>query len=517
MSEAVPAPPAPPKDATGEWQRMHPLSPLLRGGVVLLAVIGYAISQLGDRVLGSWGLGWVTGGDPDEPGDPTAAALVDHPLVAVGLVVLLLVVVGVANAVAWRFTRFRVAPHQVELRQGVLFRQHRQVPFERVQAVELSRPVLARLLGLAQVVVQSAGGSDSQLTLSFLTLARAEQLRDELLDRAGQGDEGAADTAPHHEGDPREGRPVLAVPNGRLFVATILHGSTIVLGLVAVVALLGTGLQRFGAVTLVSLPALVPVTFAVGMNRVKELLVHGNFRVADTGTGVRVQEGLTDLRTTTIPLHRVQAVEVLQPMWWRWFGWWRILVNVAGTPTGGEGEGRGETVLLPVGTFDEALAVLHVVAPQVDAAAWAAAAHGDGPEAGWNPVSTRTRRLDPLTWRRNAWRLDPAAVVLRSGRFSRSAVAVPHARIQSVTLRQGWLDVRLRVASVQVVPAPGPVRPVLDHLELADAETFLAQVAARAREARRPRRVGTPSLADDPARLVNLTHQSQGHHEYERQ
>lgn len=512
MSEPVaPAPGA----QVGEWQRMHPLSPLLRGGVVLLAILGYALSQLADRVLDGWGLGWVTGGDPEEPGDPTAAAIVGHPLVAVGLAVLLVAVVAAVNVVAWRFTRFRVAPHQVELRQGVLFRQHRQVPFERVQAVELSRPLLARLLGLAQVVVQSAGGSDSQLTLSFLPLARAEQLRDELLARAGRGDE----AGPGHDVDeaPVQARgAVLAVPNGRLFVATILHGSTIFLGVLAVAALLGAGLERFGAVTLVSLPAMLPVVFGIGMNRVKELLVHGNFRVADTGGGVRIQEGLTDLRATTIPLHRVQAFEVLQPLWWRPLGWWRIRVNVAGSPSGGDDEARGETVLLPVGTFEEALAVLDVVAPQVTRQAWFDATHGEGGEPGWGAASPRARRLDPLSWRRNAWRLEPAVVLLRTGRLSRSAVAVPLARIQSMTLRQGWLDLRLRLAAVHVIPAPGPVSPVLEHLDVADAEAFLATVGARAREARRHRRVVTTSLADEPPRLVNWSQQPQGPAENER-
>ena len=538
MSEPVtpPVAPPPPPDADGGWQRMHPLSPLLRGGVVLLAVLGYAATQLWQQLLDSFGLGWLSGEEAPEPGDPTAQALVSHPLVAVGLVLLLFAVVGAVNWVAWRFTRFRVAPHQVELRSGAVFRQHRQVPFERVQAVELSRPVLARLLGLAQVVVQSAGGSDSHLTLSFLPLARAEQLRDELLDLAGRSDEvehlmprrdgveaGAEEgagagplAAPRPTRPDREGVPVLSVPNGRLFVATILHGSTIFLGVALVVALLGSGLARFGAVTLVSLPALLPVAFGVGANRVKELLAHGNFRVADTGTGVRVQEGLTDLRTTTIPLHRVQALELVQPLWWRWFGWWRIRVNVAGQRSGGEGEGPQETVLLPVGTFEEAVRVLDVVAPQVTPEGWTSGAHGDDHEPGWRPVSTRTRRLDPLSWKRNAWRLEPAVVLLRSGRLTRRAVAVPHARIQSISVRQGWLERRLGVATVHVVPAPGPVRPELEHLDVADAEAFLAEVGARAGEARRPRRVVGRSLADDPAPLVNLTHQPQGHHDSER-
>ena len=525
-----PVPPPGPQDTDG-WQRLHPLSPLLRGGIVLLAVLGYAASQLTDRLLSSFGWGSVVpgmdggipGGGPED--DPTEA-LVAHPLVALLLVVAAIGVVAGANWLAWRFSRFRVGPHQVELRQGILFRQHRQVPFERVQAVELSRPILARLIGLAQVVVQSAGGSDSHLRLAFLSLARAEQVRDELLVLAGRSDEvthpGGIDadglaTAPTTTAAAAaaSGVPVLAVPNGRLFVATILHGSTIVLGTVILVALGGTGLGAVGPLALVGVPALLPIAVGVAAGRVKELLTHGNFRLGDTGTGVRVQEGLTDLRTTTIPLHRIQALELMQPLWWRPWGWWRIRVNVAGAH-GGDGDESRETTLLPVGTLEDSRRVLAVVAPRLPHAIWDHAALGDGPEPGWRPVSSRTRVLDPLSWRRNAWTVEPSAVLLRSGRLTRRVVAVPHARVQSLTLRQGWLERLLRVATVQVVPAPGPVAPVLDHLEVEDAEAFLAEVAQRARVARRAARSERPSLAPDPPGLVDWTRHLQGSPDDER-
>ena len=86
MTDPVPEP-------SGEWQRLHPLSPLLRGGVVLLAILGYAASQLFDTFLNSLGFGDVfvgTDGSPvDEPGgggDPFEQA-VDHPFIALaGLV-----------------------------------------------------------------------------------------------------------------------------------------------------------------------------------------------------------------------------------------------------------------------------------------------------------------------------------------------------------------------------------------------------------------------------------------------
>ncbi len=525
---------AQPPDGSGEWRRLHPLSPLLRGGVVLIAILGYVASQLYGRVLESIGLEVLApeGDLAGEDGPPGSEGLVEeataHPLLALILVAVFLGAIALVNWVAWRFSRFRVDAGQVELRQGVLFRQHRQVPLERVQAVEVSRPLTARLLGLARVVVQSAGGSDSTLTLSFLDLGRAEALREHLLELAGRSDEvslgppSAAGSAPDagtsHAGPtgPTSAHPLLEVPNGRLFVATILHGSTIALGLVLLVGAMGAGVRSMGPLALAGIPAMVPIAIGVAFSRVKELLVHGNFRLADTGTGVRVQEGLTDLRTTTIPIHRIQAIELVQPLWWRRFGWWRLRVNVAGSGGSGDGEDARDTTLLPVGTLDEARLLLSLLAPAVPAAAWEAAVLGDAQDPGWRGVSRRARVLDPLSWRRNAWADAAGAVLLRSGRWTRRAVAVPHARIQSLSVRQGWLEAGLALATVQVVTAPGPVRPVLAHLDARAAERFLDEVSERARHARRRAEPVPSSLAPDPPGLVDWVRHPPGSPETER-
>ena len=516
MTEPVPEP-------SGEWQRLHPLSPLLRGGVVMLAILGFAASRLFDNFLSSFGFGDVVVGvdGPDEPGgrgDPFEQA-VAHPLLALVALALFLGVIALVNWVSWRFSRFRVGGGQVELRQGVLFRQHRQVRLERVQAVELSRPLLARALGLARVVVQSAGGSDSTLTLSFLDLARAEALREHLLDLAGRNDEAstastnASDAAPHPA---LPLRPVLEVPNGRLFVATILHGSTIALGAFVAFGLIGAGVRSVGPFALAGIPALLPVAIGIAWSRFKELLTHGNFHLADAGTGVRVQEGLTDLRTTTIPIHRIQALELVQPLWWRPVGWWRIRVNVAGSGGQGDNEGHRETTLLPVGTLADATQVLTLLAPGVPAAAWDSAVLGEGGEPAWRGRTAAARWLDPLSWRRQGWSDGTTAVLLRSGRLTRRAVAVPHARIQSLTLSQGWLEGRLGLATAHVVPAPGPVSPVVAHLDVAEAETFLAEVSERARWARRRSEPSTVPLARDPSGLVDWTRHPPGSSEPER-
>lgn len=517
-----PPPPSPAARAGGdialhEWQHLHPLSPVLRGGIVGVAVLGYAGSQLVDDVFAGLGGGRDGadggGGRSDEGFRDGLGYLFDHSLVTVAVVLVALGLVGLVGWLSWSFSKFRVAGGQIEFRKGWLFREHRQVPLERVQAIEISRPLLAQVTGLSQVIVQSAGGGDSHLKLAFLGAARAEEVRRELLALAGRRDE-AARVQAGPDGAPLavppdgtdEGREVLRVPNSRLFVATILHGGTILLGaiglLVGAVALAAWGSSvevLTGA--LIALPALGPLVFGLAVNRVGELLKHGNFRLSDTGTAARVQHGLTDKRTTTIPLHRIQAVGMVQPMWWRPFDWWRVRVNVAGIADGATGNGDNETTVLPVGTLDQALAVLTLLDPDLSEADLRRAALGDGVEGGWTLVSERARPLDPLSWHRSGFAVSEHSLMLRTGRWWRRVSVMPHARVQSLRLTQGPLDSRLGLVTVALVSTPGPVDLNIQHLDAQTGATLLRNEASRARLARAISRTACTGR-DLPSQLV---------------
>lgn len=491
----------PPTSSLGDWQHLHPLSPIVRGGLVGLGIVGYAASQLVDDVFRSAGEG--DSGD-DGPGVSDGLGyLFDHSLVAAAVIVGLLALVGFFGWLSWRFAKFRVADGQIEYRKGWLFREHRQVPLARVQAIEISRPLLAQLTGLSQVVVQSAGGGDSHLKLAFLGAGRADEVRHELLDLAGRSDETRLDAEDRPASDDPdgsqpatpaasrdEGREVLRVPNSRLFVATILHGGTIFLGAMAFVAG-GAAIAAYGtsfsALTgaVVALPALGPIAFGVAVNRVQELLKHGNFRLSETGRSVRVQHGLTDKRTTSVPLHRIQAVEMVQPLWWRRFGWWRVRVNVAGVGSEGATGEADETTMLPVGTFDQALRVLTLLDPALSEDDLRQAALGDGTSGGWTLVSERARVFDWLSWRRAGFAVTPHSLLVRTGRLSRRVASMPHARVQSLTLEQGPWERRRRLAGVTLVSTPGPVTVAARHLDVDVATALLHDEAARAREARR--------------------------------
>ena len=105
---------------------------------------------------------------------------------------ILLVLIGLFY-LSWRFHTFRITGDDVEVRSGVMFRTHRRAPLDRVQGVNLTRPMFARLVGMAKLEVVGAG-LDSNVKLEYLSTANAEAVRADIL-RLASGARGVADAA----------------------------------------------------------------------------------------------------------------------------------------------------------------------------------------------------------------------------------------------------------------------------------------------------------------------------------
>ena len=91
----------------------------------------------------------------------------------------------------------------------------------------------------------------------------------------------------------------------------------------------------------------------------------------------------------------------------------------------------------------------------------------------------------PLGWRRNGFTATDTALLIRSGRWWRHLVVVPHQRTQSMALEQGPLARRFRVADLVLHTTAGPVSPRLIQAGLDEGRALLDAQAARARAARK--------------------------------
>ena len=446
------------------WNRVHPVTPAVKGWKVLAVLLAIAVQQVGTNIGEAQDLVGTVGWGP------------------VAAVVAAATVVGfVYAAIAWRMTRYAVDSEAVYLHTGVLFRQQRTARLDRVQAIDVVQPLLARLFGLAELKIEVAGGADSAVRLAFLREDQAQQLRNELLARAagvefGTEEQPEAPVAPERE--------VLAVSAGRL-IGSLVRSVAIVFLLLGMIAAIVVAVisREIGAAF-----GLLPLVLAAGGYLWGRFAGEFNFRAAQSPDGIRLRHGLLESRSQTVPPGRVQAVRISQAWLWRRKDWWRVQINVAGY--GQVEEQQTENVLLPVGDRDEALLALWLVLPELGAAdprpvLDAALAGGGG--AGEDPFTTSPRAarwLDPWSWSRNGYLVTERALLVRSGRFVRQLVVVPHERTQSVALSQGPLQRRLGVATVLLHSTPGPVAPQVVHLEESVAGSLLVEQAARARTAR---------------------------------
>lgn len=115
------------------------------------------------------------------------AQVLDWRAGAVTALLLPLVLLGVL-VFGWRHgrrrylaTRYRIDGEGIELQRGVWWRSETRVPHARVQHTDLERGPLDRRLGLASLVVHTAGTETAALRISGLDEARARELRDALL------------------------------------------------------------------------------------------------------------------------------------------------------------------------------------------------------------------------------------------------------------------------------------------------------------------------------------------------
>ncbi|MGY4643910.1 PH domain-containing protein [Cellulomonas sp. URHB0016] len=477
VDESVPA---------GAWRRMHPVTPALKGWKIfvgVLLVVGYQVTdnlqQASDLLEGR---GW---------------------LIVVGVLALVAVVGFGYSAAAWRMTRFAVTDDAVHLRTGILFRQQRQARLDRLQAVDVVQPLLARLVGLSELKLEVAGGTGSAVSLAFLREGDADALRAELLALAAGLRRPAAAPAPgaatpdaSSDLQPGAGpavappvafeaapeHQVYEVPMVRLVLSTIQSSATVALVVAVTVAVVTAVISRqVGAAFFV-----IPMLFGIGGFLWSRINQGASFRAATSPDGIRLRHGFTESRAQTVPPGRVQAIRISQGLWWRWSGWWRVEINVAGYGVGKQQ--LQDTVLHPVATQDEVMTAVWLVLPDLGVGdvrpVYDAALTGTGDDGGFTSAPRAARWVDPVGWRRHGVLVTQRALITRSGRLRRQVDIVPHERTQSLGLQEGPLQRRLGLASFVVHSTPGPVRPAVAHLAAATAAALLDEQAERARTAR---------------------------------
>ncbi len=455
-----------------------------------------------------------------------------------------LFVVHLGYAVARYLTlEYTLTDEELRIREGLLQRQERRIPLDRIQDLGCESTLLRRALGLTVVLVETASGRGVEARLDALGRADADHLREVLLAArraavrpavAATPGEPAASGPP---GAPGAAPPPPAVAEVEWLVHRSTPGELLLRGLtdLRLSAFVVTGFallqfaDQFGVAVqlrgvagnfrewLVGFPPLLLATallamlaavlaFGVATATIGNLVHFHGFELRLRGDVLQRRFGLLTTRAKTLPRARVQRVTVEQPWLRRLLGLAVVKADSAGgSRSEGEDTAGGWDVVVPIARLHAAEALLPALLPGIEretfgwqrgaarlvvrTALQGAILAAIVVPALWRAVGAWAllglgivpffALLGMLIWRSLGWSLGDGFLALRHGVVGRYGAYVPTAKVQAVVVRRGPLALLLGLADLTVYVAGGSPTRLPDLL-YADARALQAAIAARA-------------------------------------
>ncbi|MGN6690940.1 MAG: PH domain-containing protein, partial [Sphingopyxis sp.] len=401
----------------------------------------------------------------------------------------------------WLRFRFLVGADEIVIESGVLSRQHRTIPFDRIQDVGIEQGLVARALGIAKVGFETGagGGKENDANLDAIGLDAAEALRATI--RAHRSEPAAAPAADASEAAAVvEDRLLFAMGPRRLLVAGLFNFS------LAALAIVGASMQFFDNLLPFDFNIFNPVDWfdvaerygvdnwlvahrwIAGLGAVISLAFIGfasgiatmvfanwNFRLTREPRALRRTRGLTTRTDVAVPVKRVQAA-ILVTGWLRQrFGWHELRLQSLAS----DGEKEKDHQVVPFGRLAEIDPVLgevaierpepgrhwshshHIVALGGLIGAACSALGGSvavflGQPVGWIAVvaAVLIAAFALIGARFHQWIDVGDMVAIRSGFWKPRTTLLPHASVQSVDLKTDFILRPLGLATL-VFGVPG--------------------------------------------------------------
>lgn len=330
----------------------------------------------------------------------------------------------ILGTLSWWFTRYHLDELSVHRRSGIFFKKERTIRLESVQSVDISRPLVARLLGISELRFEVADGSGEALHIKYVSREKATRLRRAALQsisilRAQGGARGTgvgagyrpdaplpsgaaypvssaqpgmsqSGSVPETAAYPRpaalpvpagnfpesgspEGVVAFRLSTGRLIMSILLENLVwvvplvIVMGVSAIITAVFSGLSPL-YIPMVALPSLGAPLIGYAGALWARFDNSARFRIyrGDRGA-LTLRYGFTGTHTQNVLPERVQAVQVEQSILWKMFGWYRVTMTIAGVGVDRSNQGGlTRNVALPVGNERETMTVLRLLLPELD-------------------------------------------------------------------------------------------------------------------------------------------------------
>jgi putative membrane protein len=442
-------------------------------------------------------------------------------------ILLLLALGGAAVAAAgaylfWRRFGYGVGDREIVIESGILQRQRRVIPFDRIQDIDIEQGLLARLFGTAKVRIETGGGAKDEGTLDSVSLTEAHSLREKL--RRGHAAAGARVQADQSDSAAVAEPLLFHMDFKRVLIAGLFNFSLVYLAVIFgsfeyLEALFGVDPLKLEwieparalaqtatwGLTVLALCMILLLGIVAGVLRT--VARDYGFRLTRAGGGLRRRRGLLTLSEALIPFRRVQLSVIRSGLIARAFGWFRLEFQTLGA----DAAKAGNQVAAPFARLHEVRRVLAELSPEdlppEEDYVRVSKRHILRQSVRWlfwlvipilvaslaRPAALGLLLLVPLAigaaalqWRHHRYCLTAPHIYVRSGFLHRRLWILPYERIQALAIVQGPLQRRLKLASLAIDTAgASALRPLhIVNLPTGDARSLSARLLAAHREAR---------------------------------
>lgn len=369
---------------------------------------------------------------------------------------------------------YELSDGTLDIASGVVSRRNREIPVGRVQNVDISRNVVQRALGIAQINLETAGGSSTEASLRYVSFEEATRLQSEI----GRLKRGEVSTG---TGDPEPERELFAVTRKELVLLGVVGLDLRLLSIVTVLlSVISPSLRERFADPLVGLAVTAPlaavavVGIAALISGAIALTSYYGFRLARQNDELLYERGLLQRFSGTIPLGKIQTLRISENFIARRLGYASLAVETAGYAPNDEGSqsaiplaerGRVVDLARSIETFEgieferppkrarERYAVRYsIVAALAVGAAFTADRYTGLTFAWYVALALLPLALvgAHLKWLNLGYDVQPGYVVLREGFWTRTTTVVPYYRVQTVLDSQTVFQRRRGLASLVV-------------------------------------------------------------------
>ncbi len=422
--------------------------------------------------------------------------------------------------------RYELSDDHLVVREGLVFRSVRHIPYDRIQNIDTVQNPLHRLLGVVEVRVETASGQEPEAVLRVLSVPRFMELRAGVF---AERDDDEAQTPDDFVGPraPRLPEPQ-PVPFFRMRPVDVVYfgllsqkGIAVLSGLVFLLweFNLWDRIEKRIPIDPERLSALFPAwewlvigVFIVALLQVVTVawafITLHDFHIVRSKDDLRTTCGLWTHQTATLPRHRIQFLSISEGLFPRLFG----RISVKALTAGGDSTNDSQVSrkwLVPLVERAALDPIVREIQPDVaftglpwarvhpharrrmivkgavvalvptllvarDAGFWAVPFFALLVLLVFVTATKRARRL--------AYAVTDSAVYVRDGVLTHARNAVRFSKIQSISLRQTPFDRRHRMATVSVDTAgPGgsDLTFRIPYLDVRDAMRFVRTVRRR--------------------------------------